>query len=151
MAPKHSFILKPGQWVGEGTVSFSASPEQLYFITKWEIDSKAHEKISSQQEVRMEGGEEPLLNKFHIFDITDDTFKIILENNMVGQVSGTGIIDEKTIAWEFRGHIGFQGYEIYEMEGEDLYKFHAEYSSPDQFRTIIEGHIRHIEEENKNE
>jgi len=142
MVELHSFILKPGQWVGEGTVSFSASPEQLYFITKWEINSKNKERIQCNQEVRMEGGEEPLLNKFHVFDVTDNTFKIILENSIVGQVSGTGIIDEKTIAWEFRGHIGFQGYEVYEAEGDDLYKFHAEYASPDQFRTIIDGHVR---------
>ena len=147
MAGTHSFILESGQWVGEGTVSFSASPEQLYFVTKWGIDSGSKEGIICNQEVRMEGAEEAVLNSFQVFDLTDDAFKITLENNIVGKVSGTGIIDEKTIAWEFRGQIGFQGYEVYEAEGDGLYKFHSEYASPDQFRTIIDGHIRLTGEE----
>jgi hypothetical protein len=147
MIAKHSFILEPGEWVGEGTVSFSASEEQLYFITKWGIDLGEEDEIECNQEVRMEGAEETVQNSFQIYDLTSNSFNITLENNILGKVSGSGIIDDKTIAWEFRGHIGFQGYEVYEMEGEGLYKFHAEYASPDQFRTIINGHIRKTEEE----
>lgn len=147
MTAKHSFILEPGQWVGEGTVTFSASPEQLYFLTKWGVDPNAKEGIICSQEVRMEGAEEALHNTFQVSDVTTNAFKITLENEIVGKVSGTGIIDEKTIAWEFRGKIGFQGYEVYEIEGDGLYKFHAEYSSPDQFRTIIDGYIRVSSEE----
>jgi hypothetical protein len=142
MAVSHSFLFTPGNWVGEGTVTFSASPEQLYFITKWAIHSSGEEGIACNQEVRMEGTDEPVLNYFKIFDLTPTNFKISLKNDILGEVSGTGIIDKRTIAWEFRGQIGFQGYEVYEMEGEGLYKFHAEYASPDQFRTIIDGHIR---------
>ena len=84
MAGTHSFILESGQWVGEGTVSFSASPEQLYFVTKWGIDSGSKEGIICNQEVRMEGAEEAVLNNFQIFDVTADAFNIIIENNIDG-------------------------------------------------------------------
>lgn len=142
MAQKHGFIFEPGEWIGEGTVSFSASPEQVPFTTRWTIDSNQEEGISGSQKVEMEGSDEHVLNKMHFYDITATSFNISLENDIVGQVIGTGIIDENTIAWEFRGHIGFQGYEVYEKKGEgNEYHFHAEYASPDQFRTIIDGII----------
>lgn len=147
MATKHSFILEPGEWVGEGTVTFSASDQELYFITQWGIDAGEEDMIECSQQVRMEGEDETVLNNFEIYDVTPKSFKITLENDLLGKVSGTGIIDENKIAWEFRGQIGFQGYEVYELEGEGLYKFHAEYASPDQMRTIIDGHIRKTDEE----
>lgn len=146
MKHAHAFVFGQGAWVGEGTVSFSASPEQLYFITKWDVGPKIKESILCRQEVRMEGAEEPLQNKFHVFDISEHSFKIILENAVVGEVSGKGIIDEKTVGWEFQGNSELQGYEVYQMEAEDLYKFHAEYVSTDDFRTIIDGHIRRTDE-----
>jgi len=142
MAQKHGFIFEPGDWKGEGTVSFSASPEQVPFSTAWSVDASEGEGIRCEQRVEMEGADEGVRNKIHIYDVTANTFSISLENDIVGQVIGTGIIDENTIAWEFRGHIGFQGYEVYEKKGEGgEYHFHAEYSSPDQFRTIIDGII----------
>lgn len=146
MTHTHAFVFGQGAWVGEGTVSFSTSPEQLYFITKWEVDPRTKESILCRQEVRMEGADEPLENKFHIFDISNNTFKVILENPAVGQVSGKGIVDEKTIGWEFQESSELQGYEVYQMEAEDLYKFHAEYVSTDDFRTIIDGHIRRTDD-----
>ena len=79
-------------------------------------------------------------NAYHI--ITKNSFSISFKNAIVGQVIGSGIIDKSTIAWEFRGHIGFQGYEVFDKINDGKqYHFHAEYSSPDQFRTIIDGTI----------
>lgn len=144
MVESHSFILKPGQWVGEGSISFSVSPQQLYFVTKWQVDLSQDNRILCAQEVQLEGNEELQKNRFHLFDVTNSSFNIILENPVIGQVSGTGIIDPKTIAWEFRGQLAFQGYEVYEIEGDELYKFHAEYLASDQMRTVIDGHIRRV-------
>jgi hypothetical protein len=144
MAHQHEFIFDPGKWVGEGTVGFSASSEQMFFATHWEVESKIDEGIRCEQEVKMEGADDKVHNKFHLYDVTSNSFNISLENDIVGQVIGTGIIDEQTIAWEFRGHIGFQGYEVYEKLPEGDYRFHAEYASPDQFRTIIDGIIRKV-------
>lgn len=142
MAQQHGFIFEPANWTGEGAVGFSASPEQVPFSTSWIIDPMEDEGIRCQQRVEMEGADEDVRNKIHIYDISEKAFSISLENEIVGQVIGSGIIDEKTIAWEFRGHIGFQGYEVYEKTGDGSeYRFHAEYSSPDQFRTIIDGII----------
>ena len=142
MAQQHGFIFEPGEWTGEGTVSFSASPEQVPFSTIWIVESSKDEGIQCVQRVEMEGADEHVKNKMHVYDITSTSFNISLENDIVGQVIGTGIIDESTIAWEFRGHIGFQGYEVYEKKkGGGEYHFHAEYASPDQFRTIIDGII----------
>lgn len=146
MGKAHTFILEPGQWIGEGTVSFSSSPDQLYFITKWEIDEESDEGVFADQEVKMEGTEEVLHNSFQIYDISPTAFTVMLENEIMGQVAGTGIIDDKTIAWEFRGETGPQGFEVYERHKDGEYSFHAEYCSPDQFRTIIDGRIRKHEE-----
>lgn len=147
MIAKHSFILEPGEWVGEGTVAFSSGEKELYFITQWGIDLSEEDEIECSQQVRMEGALETVVNSFQIYDVTSKSFNITLENELLGKVSGTGIIDDTTIAWEFRGHIGFQGFEVYKLEGEGLYKFHAEYTSPDHSRTIIDGHIRKTDEE----
>jgi hypothetical protein len=35
----------------------------------------------------------------------------------------------------------FEGFEVYEQQENGDYFLHAEYGSPDQFRTIIEGLI----------
>jgi hypothetical protein len=64
-----------------------------------------------------------------------------LENELLGKVKGAGVIDEKTIAWEFHGTGGLEGFEVYELQDNGDYMMHAEYSSPDQFRTIIDGRI----------
>ena len=64
-----------------------------------------------------------------------------LENELLGTVKGTGVIDENTIAWEFHGTGGLEGFEVYELQDNGDYMMHAEYSSPDQFRTIIDGRI----------
>jgi hypothetical protein len=145
MTQQHLFIFAPGAWKGEGTVSFSASPEKVPFMTQWVIEPSQDEGIRCEQKVEMEGADDKVRNTMHFYDLSNGSFNISLENDIVGQVIGSGIIDEQTIAWEFRGNIGFQGYEVFEKQGDgNEYRFHAEYSSPDQFRTIIDGVIRRV-------
>lgn len=145
--PKPAFIFSPGKWIGEGKISFSGSPEILRFFTRWEISSAEPEgvlhEITCHQVVEMQGGaaEEHIKNRFTVSQVNDNSFVLELENELIGVVQGKGIIDAKKIAWEFRGHPTFEGFEVYELQENGDYLFHAEYVSPDQFRSIIDGRI----------
>lgn len=137
----HEFIFSPGQWIGEGRVTFSSSPDHLRFYTKWTIDKEETGKIRCQQQVEMEGGEERVFNSFTFSNIEASSFILELSNELLGSVKGKGVIDPKTIAWEFRGNPEFEGFEVYELQENGDYMLHAEYASTGQFRTIIDGRI----------
>jgi len=137
----HEFIFFPGLWIGEGRISFSASPEWLRFYTKWQIEKEDNGPVRCEQQVEMEGGEESAFNQFTISDVLENSFTIELTSELLGTVEGKGVFDAKTIAWEFRGHPEFEGFEVYELQDNGDYMLHAEYSSTDQFRTIIDGRI----------
>jgi hypothetical protein len=138
---KHHFIFSPGRWVGEGRITFSSSPDCLRFYTKWSIESIMNESIFSEQRVEMEGGEEHTINQFVFSNIGKESFLIELTNNLLGTIKGKGVMDEKTLAWEFRGNPDFEGFEVYELQENGDYMLHAEYASTDQFRTVIDGRI----------
>jgi len=91
------------------------------------------------QLVEMQDLHEHLVNTFTFFDIQESTYSVCLENENVGKIYGKGLRDEKIIAWEFRGQIAFEGFETYEKQENGDYFIHAEYGSPSEFRTIIEG------------
>jgi hypothetical protein len=137
----HQFIFQSGNWIGEGRVTFSASPDLIRFYTKWVINPADTKGIVCIQEVEMQGTEPHMVNSFVFLNITDSSFEVELENQLMGKVKGKGIIDEKTIAWEFHGHGGLEGFEVYTLEENGDYMLHAEYASTDQFRTIIDGRI----------
>lgn len=137
----HPFILDSGSWIGEGKITFSASPEHVRFYTKWQIEQKANEQIVCMQRVEMESGIDPVINAFTFSNIEPASFVVHLKNDMFGDLMGKGVIDTKTIAWEFRGHPQFEGFEVYELQDDGDYMLHAEYASPDLFRTIIDGRI----------
>ncbi len=138
----HPFLFQAGHWIGEGKVSFSVSPEILRFYTRWTVQNPAPRSIACEQRVEIQGNEPYMLNQFLLTEITEKDFIIDLENEVLGQVRGTGVIDPKNIAWEFHGRGGLEGFEIYELQENGEYTLHAEYTSPDQFRTIIDGRIR---------
>lgn len=139
--PNAEFIFTPGLWLGEGKISFSASPEFLKFYTKWEIQKGEAGVMTATQTVEMQGTEEHIINSFTFSEIQPTSFEVLLENNLIGSVSGKGLCDENLIAWEFHGQNGFEGFEVYERQEIGDYFLHAEYGTPDQFRTIIEGLI----------
>jgi hypothetical protein len=136
----HEFILSPGVWIGEGKITFSASPEYIKFYTKWEIKQEGS-ILNCIQIVEMQGIDEHVINFLQFSDVTPHSFLVQLENEMMGKVTGTGVIDTTTLAWEFRGQSDFEGFEIYERQENGDYMLHAEYASPDQFRTIVDGLI----------
>lgn len=137
----HEFILQPGLWIGEGKVTFSASPERLRFYTKWSIEAQKRGTHSCSQQVEMEGGSDHVNNSFIFSDFHDGSFIVELTSELLGTVMGKGVIDAKTIAWEFRGNPEFEGFEVYELQDNGDYMLHAEYSSSELIRTIIDGRI----------
>lgn len=137
----HEFIFQPGNWIGEGKITFSASPERLRFYTKWIIEPMESGLILCRQQVEMEGREENLHNNFEISHLQPLQFSIKLNSELMGALEGKGLIDSKTIAWEFRGEQDFEGFEVYELQENGDYMLHAEYMSTEQFRTIVDGRI----------
>jgi hypothetical protein len=135
------FIFTPGIWLGEGKITFSASSEFLKFYTKWEILEETPGVMKAKQIVEMQGVGEQVINLFTFKDIKATSFTVTLENNLVGQMTGTGLRDKNVIAWEFQGQVTFEGFEVYEQQENGDYFLHAEYGSSDQFRTIVEGLI----------
>lgn len=133
------FIFVPGIWLGEGKITFTASPEFIRFYTKWEITQESEGILKATQIVEMHGVEEQVINMFTFKDITPTSFVVHMENNIVGKITGTGLRTEQTIAWEFRSQLAFEGFEVYEQQENGDYFLHAEYGSPDQYRTIVEG------------
>lgn len=136
----HLFLLRPGIWLGEGKVSFSASPEQLQFYTRWEIAPPKDGIIPLKQTVEMKEGD-TIHNIYAISAVTETSFIIELTNDVLGTVIGKGIIDDNKIAWEFRSQETFEGYEVYQLQSNGEYVLHAEYASPEQFRTIIDARV----------
>lgn len=138
---QHEFIFQPGLWIGEGKITFSSSPEHLHFYTKWMIAPLVENGIHCQQKVETRGTDDAVINDFKLTHIDSSKFNIELKNELVGKVQGIGVIDAKTIAWEFRGNNQIEGFEVYELQDNGDYMVHGEYSSTEQFRTIIDGRI----------
>lgn len=144
---EHPFIFQPGIWIGEGKLTFSYSPEQIRFYTKWRIDPLAEGEIYCTQQVEKQDIKELLHNSFIFSEITPKGFIVSLENDLFGNIKGKGIISDKTLAWEFHDERGFgdsetvEGLEVYELLDSGGYRFHAEYLSNDKFRTMIDGRL----------
>lgn len=137
----HQFLFVAGIWIGEGKVTFTGTPEHIHFYTKWTINPPEKNGIIAKQEVEMRGGGENVINHFHFTDVTSDTFFLTLQNELLGKANGNGVIEAKKIAWEIRNHPDFEGFEVYELQDNGDYMVHAEYISPDQHRTTIDGRI----------
>ncbi|MCK4934971.1 MAG: hypothetical protein KAR79_05230 [Simkaniaceae bacterium] len=143
MIKKHAFIFKPGVWLGEGKIKLSMVQEKLSFHTKWKImpqDDTGY--IECLQEIHISGISDVMINQFILYDILQKDFCIELENQTMGKVVGKGLLNPQRIAWEFRlGHLGFEGFECYELQEDETYLMHAEYATNDDFRTEIHGKI----------
>jgi hypothetical protein len=139
----HSFILKPDSWLGEGKIQLNMVEEELRFFTRWNISPQNPEgKIECLQEIQVKGLSDIMMNQFMLSDLSSGEFAIELENQALGKVVGKGLINDKVIAWEFRvPEIGFEGFEFYEKLDDESYLMRAEYSTADEFRTLIQGKI----------
>jgi hypothetical protein len=140
---QHSFILTPSSWLGEGKIQLNMFDEELAFFTRWNVSTRdTTGRIECVQEIQVKGLSDIVFNQFSFFDLSHTNFFIELENQALGRIQGTGLINEKVIAWEFRlPDIGFEGFEFYEKESDTSYSMRAEYATRDQFRTLIQGKV----------
>lgn len=139
----HPFILTPSAWLGEGKIQLNMVEEELAFFTRWNVGQKDETgKIECIQEIQVKGLSEIMHNQFLFYDLAPGAFTIDLDNPALGKVTGSGLITDKVIAWEFRASdLGFEGFEFYERQSDDTYLMRAEYATSDQFRTIIQGKV----------
>lgn len=139
----HSFILTPSQWLGEGKIVLNMVEEELAFFTRWNVSDKDPSGlIECVQEIQVKGLSDIMMNQFIFTNVSASSFTIELENQALGKIIGTGVINDKVIGWEFRmPELGFEGFEFYEKQPDNGYLMHAEYSTSDQFRTLIKGRV----------
>jgi hypothetical protein len=139
----HQFLLTPYPWLGQGKIQLNMVSEELAFFTRWSAENADGDgRIECLQEIQVKGLSDIMHNEFLIYNLTSGEFSIDLENQALGKITGTGLINEKVIAWEFRiEEIGFEGFELYEKQDENNYLMRAEYATNDQFRTSIQGRL----------
>lgn len=143
MKNPHLFIFSPGVWQGEGTISFSMAEDVFHFRTRWTVLPEEDQKIYFNQEIQIDHLEEKMRNHFCLWELSDSAFELVLENQVVGKVMGSGLITQESIAWEFRRKDQeFEGYEIYEMQRDGTYKMRAEFTAGEGLNTHIEGVLR---------
>lgn len=139
---EHHFLLLPGTWEGRGHITFNMSAERLDFSTLWTIEHKEDSSIHCVQKIDIDDVEDPMINYFELQYPQNQKFDISLSNEILGQIKGSGLLDDKIMAWEFRGsELEFEGFELFERQEDGSYKTRAEFSSKDQMRTLIEGSI----------
>jgi len=140
---KHFFIFSPKPWMGEGVIILNMVEEQLNFVTKWQVNEKDFAgKIQSVQELQIAGISENMRNELTFYDFVEGKFSVEMENLNIGRIVGSGVYDDKVIAWEFRDNdINFEGFETYNLQKDGSYIMHAEYVTSDQFRTQISGKL----------
>ena len=136
---KH-FLFEPGNWLGTGQVTFSFSPDLLYFRTKWSTAQPDDATYQCTQTVEIIGGDR-MVNIFVIRLTAENAFDIILQNELLGVFNGTGVVEPNLVAWEFRHPGTLEGFEVYERLQEQEYAMHAEYLASDGSRTMIRGKI----------
>jgi hypothetical protein len=140
---RHQLFQAPGHWLGKGTISFSESDDRLTFYTRWTVMDGGPNGPECNQEIEIEGFSERMQNAYRVTEVTGSSFAIELINPLIGQVMGEGLISDRIIAWEFRDRTatGFEGYESYELQEDGSYKVHAEYTSSNQLRTVVDGEL----------
>lgn len=139
----HAFLFQPNIWLGEGKLLVTGASKEIGFYTKWIIDPLNDEKIFCRQQVELLSSQDQIVNHYCLEEITPNAFSITLSNELFGTDTGRGKIDGPLIAWEFENSTSLRGFEIYTLQENGEYLFHAEYASlsPDQFRTTIHGRI----------
>jgi hypothetical protein len=139
----HPFIFSPGSWHGEGRIALNMVEEELVFQTNWSVLNRDFiGKVACSQQIQIQGLSEHMRNELTFYDFQAKSFTVDMENQNVGKIVGTGVFDEKMIAWEFRNNeMNFEGYETYTLQPDGSYHMRGEYVTADQFRTHIEARI----------
>ncbi len=141
----HPFIFRSGIWEGGGKICFSMAEDELDFVMRWTILPAEDSKIYFNQQINIPELGQSMKNNFSLFEIRQKNFSIELQNQMVGKVCGKGVVDTNIIAWEFREPSqAFDGFEIYQLQGNLGYKMRAEFSAGEGLRTYVNGTISPI-------
>lgn len=140
------FLFFSGRWVGEGSVELSDLQEKIPFQMEWNITS-FEEHTLAIQEIRFLGHSESIVNHFSFSALQEDTFDVLLDNDLVSQAQGIGAVrvmpSKKGVwfGWEFHDlEAGLDGYEWYEMDGSTIV-MGADYSTSDGLRSTLWGKI----------
>jgi hypothetical protein len=139
----HPFIFSPGTWYGEGKIVLNMVEEELIFHTSWTVQNRDFAgKVGAAQEIQIQGLSDNMRNELTFYDFQPKTFSVDMENPNIGRITGTGLYDDKAIAWEFRNNdMNFEGFETYLVQPDGSYEMRGEYVTSDQFRTRIEARI----------
>lgn len=126
-------------WLGQGKIGLNISDDLLFFCSKWTISKE--KGVYCLQEIEVEGLEK-IENHLYFSNITSTKFGVVIKNELWGEVSGTGLIDGNTIAWEIeRQGAGFSGLEVYRLNDDGQYILNAEYVAPHLYRSSINGKL----------
>lgn len=139
----HAFLFTAQEWLGEGKISLSLVDEDLKFLTRWKIGAfDSSGVLACTQEVQIQGVPEAVLNHFTISEVNQGKFKVVLENEALGKVEGTGFVTDKLVAWELRSQgASLEGFEVYELMPEGGYRMSAQYATDESLRTQIQGRV----------
>lgn len=138
----HDFIFNARTWLGEGKIAIRHSPEFIKFYTKWVVDSECNGIIKAVQTVEMVGVKEKTINHFTFHEISETSFRTLLENEHVGKATGVGFLNEEVLSWEFTDKTTLQGTETYKKLEDGSYSVYAQYGTDKDYQTLIEGLIR---------
>jgi hypothetical protein len=140
----HPFIFQPGCWEGTGYLHFSMADDKIFFKSVWQVEPEKEGVIMVSQTVTIEELDQKMANQFVFKEMSEGKFAIQLTNPVVTAVQGSGVIDPKRIAWEFREQgQNFEGFEIYEATPEG-YSMRGEYSGAQSVRTYVKGQIQKV-------
>ena len=140
---QHSFIFCPGTWLSEGKLQLNMLEDELVFFARWHVKERDGQGcIECTQEIQVRGLSDIMVNHFLFSDITPSSFAVTMDNHAVGKVSGIGTSQEDVVGWEFRvPEIGFEGFEFYKKQSDELYHVRGEFATMDDLRTIIYGKV----------
>ena len=94
--------------------------EELVFNTNWAVQNRDFAgKVTCAQEIQIQGLSENMRNELTFYDFSQRLFPSIWKIQNVGRIVGTGVYDDKMIAWEFRNNdMNFEGYETYTSQAD---------------------------------
>ncbi|MBB64242.1 MAG: hypothetical protein CMO81_04190 [Waddliaceae bacterium] len=139
----HTFLLEPGVWQGNGTLLFKGTPEKWPIFIRWEIHKGAPLLIDALLTIDISSLSTVHHYRYKIIPGEDEKkFQIRLQNEVIGNLEGKGIIDQKYIAWDFHDpKLPYEGLERYLLLENGGYRIASEFCSTDQTRLQITGEI----------
>lgn len=137
----HDFLFQSGVWLGEGKISFSASPNIINFYTRWKIFLPSEDEVRAVQNIELEGVKEHVINYYDIKEMTSESFKLFMSNDNIGEHQAKGTLSPEKIFWAYYKEGNLQGFETYSIQPNGEYIFHAEYISMEGDKTIVEGRL----------